>query len=62
MLLNWFPHFSWFDSIKHVLEVFRYELHSMTEDQVQCCINFVLIFNILNFHVYFNCKDSFFFM
>uniref|UniRef100_A0A3Q7HPY2 Aminotransferase-like plant mobile domain-containing protein n=1 Tax=Solanum lycopersicum TaxID=4081 RepID=A0A3Q7HPY2_SOLLC len=30
---RWFPHFSWTETAKHVLEVFRDALDSMTEDQ-----------------------------
>ena len=31
---RWFAHFSWTDTTKHVLKVFRDAFDSMTEDQV----------------------------
>ncbi|KAM3203365.1 hypothetical protein P3L10_030991 [Capsicum annuum] len=33
---RWFAHFSWTNTIKHVLKVYRDALDSMTEDQVNC--------------------------
>ncbi|KAM3306534.1 hypothetical protein P3S67_013404 [Capsicum chacoense] len=33
---RWFAHFSWTNTFKHVLKVYRDALDSMTEDQVDC--------------------------
>ena len=41
---RWYAHFSWTDTTKHVLRVFRDALDSMTEDQVRFCTNFLLTF------------------